>query len=54
LDLALREAAAEHPRARQRMLVLDRDTKEQVNAKIVTIETVSDWLLAEHDAWSLE
>lgn len=44
---ALTAAAKEHPRAAQRLLVLDRDALAQVSAPAVEVQPAYEWLLAE-------
>ena len=42
---ALRAAASEHPRATQRLLVLDRDALTHVKGSKVQVQPAYEWLL---------
>ena len=44
---ALTAAAKEHPRARRRLLVLDRDAAGEIEASDVEVQPAYEWLLAE-------
>jgi predicted AAA+ superfamily ATPase len=45
----LASAAAEHPRAHKRLLVLDRDAATRVKATAVEVQPAYEWLLGEPD-----
>ncbi len=48
-ELRALEAAASHPRAARRLLVLDRDSASRVNAAGVEVQPTYEWLLAPNE-----